>query len=111
MDVAFEAAGPAEAVQRCLDLTRPGGEVIIIGIPSEDAYTIKPSRPRRCELTIRFCRRQNENYPEAITLVQEGKIALDPLLTHRFPVARAKEAFELANAKMEGAVRVAVTFD
>lgn len=34
-----------------------------------------------------------------------------PVLTHRFPVERAREAFDLAERKAEGAVRVAVTFD
>jgi threonine dehydrogenase-like Zn-dependent dehydrogenase len=42
--------------------------------------------------------------------VREGKIALDPILTHRFPVERVSEAFALAEKKAEGAVRVAVTF-
>ena len=111
VDVAFEAAGPPEAVQQCLDAVRPGGTVIVIGIPSEDHYALRPSQLRRHELTLRFCHRQNDNYPEAISLVSEGKIQLDPLLTHRFPVERAQEAFDLAERKAEGAVRVAVTFD
>jgi L-iditol 2-dehydrogenase len=111
VDVAFEAAGPLEGVQQCLDAVAPAGEVVIIGIPSQDAYTLRPSQLRRHELTMRFCRRQNENYPEAIALVEEGRIALDPLLSHRFPIDRVQEAFELAEAKREGAIRVAVTFD
>jgi len=111
VDVAFEAAGPPEAVQQCLDAVRPGGTVIVIGIPSEDCYSLRPSQLRRHELTLRFCRRQNENYPEAISLVREGKVRLDPVLTHRFPVERAQEAFDLAERKAEGAVRVALTFD
>jgi len=111
VDVAFEAAGPEEAVQQCLEAVRPGGTVIVIGIPSEDRYLLRPSQLRRHELTLRFCRRQNENYPEAISLVREGKVQLAPLLTHRFPVERAQEAFALAERKAEGAVRVAVVFD
>jgi L-iditol 2-dehydrogenase len=111
VDVAFEAAGPPEAVQQCLEAARPGGEVIIIGIPSEDVYTLQPSHLRRHELTIRFCRRQNGNYPEAISLVREGKVVLDPILTHRFPVERVSDAFALAERKAEGAVRVAIVFE
>lgn len=110
VDVAFEAAGPPEAVQQCLDMVRPGGEVMVIGIPLEDRYLLRPSQLRRHELTLRFCRRQNENYPEAIALVREGKVVLAPILTHRFPVDRVQDAFALAEAKAEGAVRVAVTF-
>jgi L-iditol 2-dehydrogenase len=111
VDVVFEAAGPQEALQHCLNLVKPGGEVVVIGIPSQDEYLLKPSQLRREELTLHFCHRQNGNYPEAISLVREGKIQLDPILTHRFPVEKAEEAFDLAYRKTDGAVRVAVTFD
>lgn len=108
--VAFEAAGPPEAVEHCLDMVQPAGEVLVIGIPSVGEYRLRPSQLRRRELTLRFVRRQNENYPEAIELVARGAVKLSPILTHRFPMERAQEAFELAHRKGEGAVRVAVTF-
>ncbi len=110
VEVAFEAAGPPEAVQQAVGVVRPGGEVVVIGIPSQDEYRLRASQLRRNEITLRFARRQNENYPEAISLVRDGRIRLGPLLTHRFPVERAQEAFELAERKAEGAVRVAVVF-
>lgn len=108
VDVAFEAAGPQESLDQCLGAVRPAGEVVVIGIPSEDQYRLSASDLRRRELTLKFTRRQNENYPEAIALVREGRIKLRPLLTHRFPMKQAKEAFELAERKSEGAIRVAV---
>lgn len=110
VDVAFEAAGPPEAVQQAVEVVRPGGEVVVIGIPSQDEYRLRSSQLRRNEITLRFTRRQNENYPEAISLVRDGRIRLGPLLTHRFPMERAQEAFELAERKAEGAVRVAAVF-
>jgi L-iditol 2-dehydrogenase len=109
VDIAFEAAGPQEAVRQCLDAVRPAGEVVFIGVPSEDEYRLKSSELRRKELTFRFVRRQNENFREAIALVNEGRVRLSPLLTHRFPMERAQEAFELAERRGEGAIRVAVT--
>ncbi len=111
VDVAFEAAGPPEAMQQCLDVVRPAGEVVVIGIPAEEIYPIRPAQVRRNELTLHFCRRQNENYPEVISLVREGKVQLAPMLTHRFPVAQAAEAFRFAQARTDGAIRVAVTFE
>jgi len=109
VDIAFEAAGPEEAVQQCLEATRPGGQTVVIGIPPEDEYRLRPSALRRNEITLRFVRRQNENFPEAIALVQEGRLQLSSMLTHRFPMERAQEAFELAERKGQGAIRVAVT--
>lgn len=108
VDIAFEVAGPSEALQQCLDAVRPAGQVVVIGIPPEDEYRLGPSALRRQEMTLRFVRRQNENFPEAIALVREGRVRLSPLLTHRFPMERAQEAFELAERKGEGAIRVAV---
>lgn len=111
VDLAFEAAGPQEALEQCLGVVRPGGEVVAIGIPSVDEYRLVPSALRRPELALRFVRRQNENYPEAIELIRRGAVRLSPVLTHRFPAERAQEAFELADRKSDGAVRVAVVFD
>jgi len=108
VDVSIEAAGPPEALQQCLDAVRPKGEVVVIGIPSDDEYRMRASSLRRRELTFRFVRRQHENYGEAIQLVEEGRVVLHPLLTHRFPLARAQEAFDLAERKEDGAIRVAV---
>jgi len=110
VDVSFEAAGPLEALQQCLDVLKPRGEVVVIGLPSDDEYRLSAAQLRRYELTMRFVRRQNENFPEAISLATEGKVRLAPLLTHRFPVERAEEAFALTERKVQGAVRVAVTF-
>ncbi len=111
VDVAFEAAGPLEALQQCLAAVRPAGEVVVIGIPAEDEYRLSAASMRRHELTLRFVRRQNENYPEALSLLRAGRVQLRPVLTHRFPAERAGEAFALAERKDEGAIRVAVTFD
>jgi len=110
VDVSFEAAGPPEALRVCIEATRPKGHVTVIGVPSEDDYLLPAQPLRRHELTLQFVRRQNENFPEAIALVREGRVKLSPLLTHRFPMERAREAFELAERKGDGAVRVAVTF-
>ncbi len=110
VDVAFEAAGPPEALRSCIEATRPKGHITVVGVPSEDDYVLPAVPLRRHELTLQFVRRQNENFPEAIALVREGKVRLSPLLTHRFAMDRAQEAFELAERKGDGAVRVAVTF-
>ncbi len=108
VDIAFEAAGPPAALEQCLAAVRPAAQVVVIGIPSEDEYCVRASGLRRRELTLRFVRRQNENYAEAIGLVRDGRVRLSPILTHTFPMERAQEAFELAERKGEGAIRVAI---
>jgi len=108
VDTAFEAAGPQEALDLCLAATRSAGGVVVAGIPAEDEYRFSSADLRRREIRLQFVRRQNENFPEAIRLVEAGLVKLEPMLTHRFPLERAKEAFELAEEKRDGAIRVAV---
>jgi L-iditol 2-dehydrogenase len=108
VDLAFEAAGPQVSLELGLQAVHPTGEVVVIGIPTEDEYHLSSADLRRREMTLKFVRRQNENFPEAIRLVEHGRVQLAPMLTHRFPLSQAKEAFDLAERKGDGAIRVAV---
>lgn len=58
------------------------------------------------EIDIRFQFRYHETYPKAITLVEQGLIDLKPLVTHRFTLEQAKEAFEAASTPSARAVKV-----
>jgi L-iditol 2-dehydrogenase len=95
VDVAFEAAGALETPQQAAAVTRPGGKVILVGIPADDTMTMNASTARHRGLTIKLVRRMKHTYPRAIRLVQSGQVHLDPLVTHRFPLSRIAEAFEL----------------
>jgi L-iditol 2-dehydrogenase len=55
---------------------------------------------RRKGLTLLMCRRMKHVYQRTIPLVASGQIDLKSLVTHRFPLAQAAEAFRL-NAKYE----------
>ena len=55
------------------------------------------STPRSARLVV--VRRMGEVYPRAIRLVVSGAVDLEPLVSHRFPLARAGEAFTVAAAR------------
>ena len=82
-DVAFELAGNDDAVRIALESVRPGGRVVLGGIPDSDATTFRASLARRKGLTIAMVRRMNEVYPRAIDLAARGVVALDPLVSSR----------------------------
>ena len=42
-------------------------------------------------------------------LVRQGRLDLTPLLTHRFPLARIEEAYELFASRRDGVMKVAIT--
>ncbi len=98
-DVVFEAVGPDDAVAESVELVRPGGNLVLAGIPNVDHTTLPASAARRKGLTIRLVRRMNEAYPRAIDMVQRGRIELDWLVSHRFPLEEIDEAFKTAAAR------------
>ena len=95
-DVAFELAGTNQAVQLAMAATRPGGRVVLAGIPSSDQTTFQASLARRKGLTIAMVRRMNDAYPRAIRLAESGTVHLAPLVTHRFPLDAASDAMQKA---------------
>jgi L-iditol 2-dehydrogenase len=101
VDVAFEAAGDNYAVETAIAVTRPGGRVVLVGIPAEDRTAFTASTARRKGLAILLSRRMKNTYPRAIRLVQAGQVDVRSLVTHRFPLEEAASAFRLAE-KREG---------
>jgi L-iditol 2-dehydrogenase len=101
VDIAFEAAGANEAVQTAILATRPGRQVILIGIPDDDRTEFTASVARRKGLTLKLVRRMKHTYPRAIQMVQHGVVDVRSLVTHRFPLSEYKTAFETAK-KREG---------
>ena len=103
VDVVIEAAWAKESVQTAMELARPGGTVVLVGIPYEDSVSFSHSVARRKGLTILMSRRMKHTYPRAIHLVETGQIDLEAMITHRFPLEKTPEAFAL-NAKYEDEV-------
>jgi L-iditol 2-dehydrogenase len=97
VDVAFEAAGArfnsGEAVRLTLESVRPGGRVVLAGIPGDDAIRFQASVARRKGLTIAMVRRMNHVYPRAISLAARGVVDLGALVSRREGLGEVKEAF------------------
>ena len=93
VDVAFEAAGTDQAVRLALDSVRPGGRVVLAGIPGDDAIAFQASVARRKGLTIAMVRRMNHVYPRAISLAARGVVDLGALVSRRAGLGEVKEAF------------------
>jgi L-iditol 2-dehydrogenase len=99
LDVAFEVAGENEAVEAAFATVKPGGRVVLAGIPADDRTSFSASIARRKGLTIKLVRRMKFTYPRAIQLVESGQVNVRSLVTHRFPLDRSTEAFELASRR------------
>jgi L-iditol 2-dehydrogenase len=99
VDIAFEAAGEQDAVDTAFAAVVPGGKVILAGIPSDDQTSFSASVARRKGLTIKLVRRMKHTYPRAIELVSKGLVDVRSLVTHRFSLENAAEAFEVARRR------------
>jgi L-iditol 2-dehydrogenase len=94
VDVAIECAGEDPAVDAAIEIVRPGGRVVLVGIPGSDRTSFAASVARRKGLTLVLCRRMRpDDLGRAIDLVAAGTIDVAPLITHRYPLADVGEAF------------------
>jgi L-iditol 2-dehydrogenase len=99
VDVAFEVAGENAAVETAVEAVKPGGVVILAGIPSEDRTCFPASVARRKGLTLKLVRRMKFTYPRAIQMVKDNQVDVRSLVTRRFPLEQAQQAFTVAQGR------------
>ncbi len=110
-DVVFVCPGKTDVMSEAVSCVAPGGTLLLftmappgetLALSSYDLYfrevSIVPSYS---------CGPQDTR--EALGLLDSGSVRVADLITHRFPIARAAEAFERARDP-EGSVKVMVTF-
>ena len=94
-DVVFEASGAAPAVLDLPKLVRPGGTIVLVGMPVDpvpvDIVGLQ-AREARIETVFRYA----NIYDRAINLIGSGKIDLKPLISGTFPFSESVEAFDRA---------------
>lgn len=101
----IETAGTPEAVAQAVDLARPGGRVVLTGLPHEPSVLSFFPVVRR-EISIAGSMIYQDEFPEAVRLLASGTVRPEPLITHRFALADIAAAFE-AHRRPE-AIKVAV---
>lgn len=99
VDVAFECAGENAAVQDAVAAARPGGRVVLVGIPDDDRTWFTASAARRKGLTLALARRMKDAYGRALRLVETGRVDVRALVTHRFSLDQAPAAFAAAQRR------------
>lgn len=99
VDVAFEAASEAAAAEAAVDAARPGGLVVLTGIPTGDRTSVSASTARRKGLTVKWTRRMKHVYPRAIELVRSGRADVRSIVSHRFALSEYERAFDVAQRR------------
>ncbi len=98
--VCFEASGSYGGLRACLENVKPGGRVVHVGfqLKEEVEYPINTMVIRK-EVTVCGSLRAYQEFPLAARLVDTGRLDISPLVTARYPLARAEEAILVASDK------------
>jgi len=93
-DALFEASGAEAALRAGLDVVRPGGVIVQLGLGGDMTIPINLITVKELELrgTFRF----HEEFALAVEFLGKGLIDVKPLISATLPFTDATAAFELA---------------
>jgi threonine dehydrogenase-like Zn-dependent dehydrogenase len=95
LDVVMECAGLSHTLNQALELARPGsGRVIVVAL-YEDRPEVDFNQIVAKNLVVRGTLGYTEaDIRQALRLIADGMVDRKPLVTHRYPLAAATQAFE-----------------
>ncbi len=99
VDLAIVATGSVNAIAQSIEFVRKGGTVVLFGVPSKDAkMSIDISKVYSKEITIMPSYAASEiDTNMAFKLIEEKKIDVNRLITHRFDLSESARALEYAH--------------
>ena len=108
IDCALEGTGYGDALAKCLEAIKPHGSMVLMGNPSGDVSMTQNTywHILRKELKISgtwnssFNDTEND-WRESLKAMADGLIDVKPLITHRLPLSRCNEAFEMMKSRSE----------
>lgn len=107
-DVVFEASGSARAFPTLTDAVRPGGAIVLVGLPVSDV-AINVNAAIGKEVRIETVFRYANVFDRALALIASGKVDLKPLVSATFHFDQSIEAFERAAKGLPGDVKLQIT--
>lgn len=109
LDVVYECSGDPAAVLQAVHLLKPGGRLIIVGIPEVDEIAFPIHELRRKEITIFNIRRQVHCTQKALDLLASGAVNMDAMATHSFTLDQTQTAFDLVSHYRDGVMKAMIT--
>ena len=110
LDLVFECCGKQEAFDQAIEILKPGGKLIVIGIPEFDNWSMNVELTRRKEIALQFIRRQVDCVEDALEMMKNGSISIKNMVTHRFTFEKTKEAFDLVADYKDGVMKAMIDF-
>lgn len=115
-DIVVEAVGHrhlGETLDLAVRLVRRLGTIVSFGVPDEPRLTLDFGLLWRKNITLvpRNEPDVQRDFPEALQLILDGHIPADRFVSHRFGIADAAAAYDLAARRTGGVLKVQITFD
>lgn len=110
VDILFEASGSEKAFEGIADHIRPGGTIVLIGMPSGPVPVDVVSFQAK-ELNIKTIFRYVNIYPRVINLISSGKLDVKPLVTSCYEFKDSVEAIEFAATLPDDEIKIMIDAD
>jgi S-(hydroxymethyl)glutathione dehydrogenase/alcohol dehydrogenase len=97
-DYCFECIGLGKTVEQAFRSLRKGGKAVVVGVTrGEDSVAVRPPALTFEEKTLTGSyfgsARPREDFPRLLALYRSGRLKLDELITHRYRIEEAPQAF------------------
>ena len=112
-EIVIEAVGHrGQALNDAIELTRPFGQILYFGVPANsiDGVKLRAALFKNLVITTSIHPDFERTFPLAMQWIAEGRVSLQPLITHRFPLAQIQQAFDTFRDRVDGAQKVLVEF-
>ena len=115
-DLVVEAVGSVDTLNQSLQMVRPLGRIAAFGLPptmDRVPFDWDTFFRKRLDIHTVFGAQDELGLPAfrlAVDFITRGEIDMSPFVTHQLPIERVQEAFDLADSKADGALKVSLTF-
>jgi L-iditol 2-dehydrogenase len=116
-DLVIEAVGSTPTLSQAFHLVRNEGRVVLFGLPeSEEPVPFDYSQMFKSRADVfTVLGSQDEpgltSYSEAARQISSGEINVQPIISHQVNIGEIDRAFAIANERVDGAVKIGITFD
>ena len=111
VDASIEALGLQQTFEQALRVIKPGGTLSSLGVYSEsltiplDAFCAGLGDHR---IVTSLCPGGKERMRRLMQIIDSGRLDLGPMVTHRYPLEKIVDAYDLFSHQRDGVLKIAL---
>jgi threonine dehydrogenase-like Zn-dependent dehydrogenase len=118
-DIVIDSVGNASSLSNCIRLAKPGGNLILLGVPAQLKIDWSPMLSKEIKIIPSFGysheiinNKKQRTFQIALDLIASGSVNVKDILTHQFPIEDYKSALEVAsNKSANNSIKTAFAFE